>query len=41
MEQGWGIRFDDDRIPWFIRPATVDSWQKPLRGGNLAHPEAA
>jgi uncharacterized membrane protein len=41
MEQGWEIRFDDDHVPWFLPPATVDWAQRPLRGGNLAHPEAA
>ena len=24
MEEGWDIRFDDDGIPWFIPPATLD-----------------
>jgi hypothetical protein len=41
MEQGWEITIDDDGTPWFTPPATVDFWQKPLRGGNLARPEAA
>lgn len=41
MEQGWEIRFDEQHVPWFVPPATVDLWQRPLRGGNLAHPDAA
>jgi 5-methylcytosine-specific restriction protein A len=41
MEQGWEIRFDEQRIPWFLPPATVDFFQRPVRGGNLAHPLVA
>lgn len=41
MEQGWEITFDDDQVPWFTPPAHVDFWQRPIRGGNLAHPKAA
>lgn len=41
MEQGWEIRFDDEHVPWFVPPATVDWAQRPVRGGNLAHRVAA
>jgi hypothetical protein len=41
MEQGWDIVLDDDRVPWFIPPATVDVHRRPLRGGNVAHPDSA
>jgi hypothetical protein len=41
MEQGWDIRFDEHHVPWFIPPATADLWQRPVRGGNLAHPDVA
>jgi hypothetical protein len=41
MEEGWDIRFDDDRVPWFTPPATVDWAQRPIRGGNLARKRAA
>lgn len=37
MEQGWGLSFDDDRVPWFVPPPTVDSSRTPVRGGHLAH----
>jgi hypothetical protein len=41
MEEGWEIRFDEDRIPWFIPPAVLDPSRTPLRAGNLARREAA
>ncbi len=41
MEQGWEIRFDNEHVPWFVPPATVDWAQRPVRGGNLAHRAAA
>jgi hypothetical protein len=41
MEQGWDIRFDEDHVPWFIPPATVDWAQRPMRGGNLASRRSA
>ncbi len=41
MEEGWDIRFDDDRVPWFLPPATLDPARRPLRAGNLTRREAA
>jgi hypothetical protein len=41
MEEGWEIRMDDEGVPWFIPPATVDWSRRPIRGGNLTGKRAA
>lgn len=41
MEGGWELRFDDDRVPWFVPPASVDRFRAPVRGGNLVGRRAA
>lgn len=41
MENGWEIRFDTDRVPWFVPPPSIDVFQTPVRGGNLAGRRAA
>ena len=41
MEDGWEIRFDQNRVPWFIPPRKVDWAQRPIRGGNMTGERAA
>lgn len=41
MEDGWEIRFDENRVPWFIPPKALDWAQRPIRGGNLTGERAA
>lgn len=41
MEDGWDIRFDDARIPWFVPPVALDPTRTPIRGGNLSGRRAA
>jgi hypothetical protein len=41
MEDGWDIRLDEHRTPWFIPPATLDPTRTPIRGSSLTDRRAA
>lgn len=41
MEDGWDIRFDENRIPWYTPPASLDPGRAPVRGSSLIDRRAA